>query len=598
MKSFSRYMYVVVFIAMLLIPFLVMNHESNAVSEIDNKVLSEFPEWGEGFQDGVETYISERLGGRDKMIAAYTILNDCMFQEMVHPTYTYGKDGYVFFKMHDNIEYSDFHQEFVRMVSKIDTYCKERGVKFYFLFSPEKLSVYRRYLPEGVNYENGWVDQLIDELENMGVICINNTDYLTALSYEEAVFNKKYDAGHWNDLGCFYGLNHLFSRIHEDFPVIEPLALSDFNVSVEHKDSLPVSEFKIDEDVPAFQLKTRYEDYSADIYREIQINPNYQHFHCYVNKEENAGLKPVILTFQGSYLNGRPPFIIANASTEIGIHNYQNILNFDYYFNIIKPDIVIFEVAEYVFSDNYFDYNGMKNINLQPAVYNGLNALEEEEAGQLFAGMDEYPVSISGVLLEREYIDTLIIEGIIPESKYLYLYANGQIYDLKKDDKKGYTVSVEHGKIKENEPTKLIIQNEDGSRYCVTIGIRKSLSVFDTVFEHSENAIKSADGYNFRTFVKKNAFSWVGLMLYNSKTDSYDDVFGIGYKAGEKVSDTYLHSYESGNYRIIIKANSNVADEIYCYEVYLEQGEKYFVEYTVDVFTKIEIKISDFKFVH
>ena len=70
MKSFSRHMYVVAFIAMLLIPFLVMNHEPNDVSEIDNKVLSEFPEWGEGFQDGVETYVSERLGCRDKMIAA------------------------------------------------------------------------------------------------------------------------------------------------------------------------------------------------------------------------------------------------------------------------------------------------------------------------------------------------------------------------------------------------------------------------------------------------------------------------------------------------------------------------------------------------
>lgn len=283
MKPFSRHMYVVAFIAMLLIPFLVMNHESKAVSEIDNKVLSEFPEWGEGFQDGVETYVSERLGGRDKMIAVYTILNDYMFQEMVHPTYTYGKDGYVFFKMHDNIKYGDFHQEFVRMVSKIDTYCKERGVKFYFLFSPEKLSVYRRYLPEGVNYENGWVEQLIDELENMGVICINNTDYLTTLSYEEAVFNKKYDAGHWNDLGCFYGLNNLFRRVHEDFPVIEPLSLSDFNISVEHKDSLPVSEFKIDEDVPAFRLKTWYEDYSADIYKEIEVNSNYHHFHYYVS---------------------------------------------------------------------------------------------------------------------------------------------------------------------------------------------------------------------------------------------------------------------------------------------------------------------------
>ncbi|MCI8800037.1 MAG: hypothetical protein HFH88_09520 [Lachnospiraceae bacterium] len=597
MKLFSRYMYTAAFIVMLLTPFLIMNRESNAVSEIDNKVLSEFPEWGEGFQDGVEVYISERLGGRDKMIAAYTILNDFLFQEMVHPTYMYGKDGYVFFKMHDNIKYGDFHQEFVQMVSKIDTYCKERGVKFYFLFSPEKLSVYRRYLPEGVNYENEWVDRLVDELENMGVVCINNTDYLTALSHKEIVFNKKYDAGHWNDLGCFYGLNHLFSRIHEDFPVIEPLSLSDFNISVEHKDSLPVSEFKIDEDVPAFRLKNRYEDYSVDVYKEIELNPDYRHFHYYVNREENAGLKPKILTFQGSYLNGRPPFIIANASIEVGIHSYQNILNFDYYFNIFKPDIVIFEVAEYVLSDRYFAYEGMKNLELPPTVYDSSDA-SEREAGQLFARMDEYPISASGVLWEGEYIDTLVIDKMIPESKYIYLYANEQIYDLKKDDKKGYTVCIEHEKIRENEVAKLIIQNEDGARYYTDVRIRKPVSMLNIVYEHSENALKSGDSYTFNTYVEGNTFSWVGLMLYNPKTDSYPDVFGRGYEAGENVSDIYIHKYESGNYRIFVKANSNVADETYCYDVYLKQGQKYYVEYTVDVFTETEIEISNFKFVH
>ena len=596
MKPFSRYVYAVAFIAILLIPFLVMDHESNAVSEIDNKVLSEFPEWGEGFQDGVETYVSERLGGRDKMIAAYTILNDYMFQEMEHPMYTYGKDGYVFFKMHDNVKYGDFHQEFVRMVSKIDTYCKERGVKFYFLFSPEKLSVYRRYLPEGVNYENGWVDQLIDELENMGVVCINNTDYLTALSNEKAVFNKKYDAGHWNDLGCFYGLNHLFSRIHEDFPVVEPLSLSDFNVSVEHKDSLLVSEFKIDEDVPAFQLKTRYKDYSADIYKEIEINPDYQHFHYYVNRGDRTGSKPKILTYQGSYLNGRPPFIIANASTEVGIHSYQNILNFEYYFNIFKPDIVIFEVAEYVFSNGYFNYEGMKKLDLPPAVYDGSNDLKE--AGQLFTEMEEYPISANGVLWEGEYIDTLVIDKVIPESKYIYLYTDGQMYDLKKDGEKGYTVCVEHGKIRAEEPAQLIIQNEGGIRYYTDARIRKPISVLNKIYEHSKNALKRSGGYTFNTYTEGNTFSWVGLMLYNPKTDSYPEVFGRGYEAGENVSDIYIHKYESGNYRIFVKANSNMADEAYCYDVYLEQGQEYFVEYTVDGFTETEIKISDFKFLY
>lgn len=241
-------------------------------------------------------------------------------------------------------------------------------------------------------------------------------------------------------------------------------------------------------------------------------------------------------------------------------------------------------------------HNGMKKFDLPPAAYDGSNALEE--AGQLFDRMDEYPISVSGVLLEDEYIDTLVIEKMIPESKYIYLYANGQIYDLKKEDKKGYTVYIKHGKLKAEEQTQLIIQNESGVRYYTDVRIRKPVSVLNTIHEHSENALKSGDSYTFNTYTEGNTFSWVGLMLYNPKTDSYPDVFGRGYEAGEDVSDTYIHNYESGNYRIFVKANSNMADEAYCYDVYLEQGEKYYVEYTVDVFTETEIEISDFMFLH
>ncbi|MEI3142028.1 MAG: hypothetical protein V8S77_01985 [Oscillospiraceae bacterium] len=34
------------------------------------------------------------------------------------------------------------------------------------------------------------------------------------------MFNRQYDAGHWNELGCFYGTKHLLARIHEDIPEV------------------------------------------------------------------------------------------------------------------------------------------------------------------------------------------------------------------------------------------------------------------------------------------------------------------------------------------------------------------------------------------
>ena len=54
----------------------------------------------------------------------------------------------------------------------------------------------------------------------------------------------------------------------------------------------------------------------------------------------------------------------------IHVHDYQNVLNFDYYFNVFKPECVIFEVAEYTLNETYFSYKGMKNMSLNKTLAN------------------------------------------------------------------------------------------------------------------------------------------------------------------------------------------------------------------------------------
>ena len=67
------------------------NTKSDAVSEIDNRHLVKW-------KGDIDPYCQDRIGFRDKMINFYTVYNDFVFNEMVHPTYEYGKDGYVFFR--------------------------------------------------------------------------------------------------------------------------------------------------------------------------------------------------------------------------------------------------------------------------------------------------------------------------------------------------------------------------------------------------------------------------------------------------------------------------------------------------------------------
>lgn len=38
----------------------------------------------------------------------------------------------------------------------------------------------------------------------------------------------------------------------------------------------------------------------------------------------------------------------------IAVHNYENVINMEYYFEMFQPDCVIFEVAEYAVSNAFF----------------------------------------------------------------------------------------------------------------------------------------------------------------------------------------------------------------------------------------------------
>lgn len=68
---------------------------------------------------------------------------------------------------------------------------------------------------------------------------------------------------------------------------------------------------------------------------------------------ENA---PDLLFFRESYLHDRLKFVENQVHNLYAVHNYENVLDFEYYFNIFQPDCVMLENAEYATTERYFDY--------------------------------------------------------------------------------------------------------------------------------------------------------------------------------------------------------------------------------------------------
>ncbi len=440
MKKITSIFSIVVFFSLIILPIVFFNFKPNSVSMIDNRVLIENPFKLEGdLTDNIEKYVNDRIGFREEIITANTVLNDRFFNEMSHPIYSYGKDGHVFGAgITTKNGFSEYHEYFADMVKSIQIYCEDRGVPFVFVFNPAKPAVYSDKIRNGIIYNREWVTNFFTELDKRNVKYIDNTPVMIELR-EKGIdgFNKKYDANHWNDIGAFYGTNNVLNCLKKDFPSLHVNEETEFNKSSWLAKSLLVSKFPIKEEIPTYETTNRVQSIAGS-YQSIELNPGFRAFDYFVNEERKIESSPKVLSFQGSYMNGCGGKFFKNAFSEyIIVHDYQNVIDFPYYFNIFNPDCVVFEVAEYTFDNAYFNKERMSLID-----YNPLFSSVAQNCEEIDIGKGDIIVETSGNITKLSF-------NIENDTKYVWLKLDKE-YDVKKTEN-GYSVTVEKSTYLENK---------------------------------------------------------------------------------------------------------------------------------------------------
>ena len=146
--------------------------------------------------------------------------------------------------------------------------------------------------------------------------------------------------------------------------------------------------------------------------------------------------------FQGSYYNSLERFRLIDSSFKEYdvIHNYENVLNLDYYFNVFQPEIVIFEAAEYTINGNYFSWDGLYNKSLNPVL--DLEAHEADlKALSEYAYDKEEEGSLVKVSIQKDQVTS---DG--NEVSRGWLVMNGKQFDfsVKEDGSVSCTVDVKN----------------------------------------------------------------------------------------------------------------------------------------------------------
>lgn len=120
-------------------------------------------------------------------------------------------------------------------------------------------------------------------------------------------------------------------------------------------------------------------------------------------------------------MNHKEDFYADAFSEVIGIHNYENIYDLDYYLNLFKPDIVIFEVAASAFSEDYFNPRSLRSVKFNPAYERMANLPEQAPSQEL---IDQIKLSI-----QKKDILTDVVMTYPEEYDYVYFETVGRIND-------------------------------------------------------------------------------------------------------------------------------------------------------------------------
>lgn len=486
-KPLSNIILIISFFIVILLPALFMNFKRNQISYIDNRSLLEVEDiFNEGnIFDNLKSYVDDRIGFRTEIVDIYAKVMDKVFNEITHPKYEYGTEEFIMSKAEENEFDPDFMEIYADFIKSFQDYCIDRNIKFLYAVEPRKELIYPEYITEGYNYENKDIEYFIELLELNGVNYLNNVETLQKakeIGVEEALnnlyldgkteengeinyneinsnllFDQKYDARHWNEAGAIIGISAILDRLNLLDSRVDKFNLSNYKSEEYINDTLVASNFEINETTNHFNLINDNSIEIEDLEAEIRRHQSFRNFTQYKNLENEDA--PRILIFAGSYFNDKEKFLTESFSEVIKVHNYRNVLDYEYYINIFNPDIVLFESTEYTHFDFYFPDNEMEDKihmkTLQSFMENE-NIKEEEFAKVIEVNKD------------GENLTNFTIEVESDESFFAYAYINNRILDCKVSevgDKTFVEFSIMTSEIENLDSFDLYFINESGEKY-------------------------------------------------------------------------------------------------------------------------------------
>ncbi len=234
------------FVVFLLLPVLDLAfHIDPTSAQSENRLLAPLPPRPESiaglkkFLSSWEAYFSDHFGGRRVLIMWHNKLKWSLFKEKSVRNVLVGTDGWMFMSERRMVEHFRGALQFTE--TELDDWQKllehrrdwlaQRGIKYLFVFAPDKQSIYPEYLPAWLKNLGGRTkaDQFLAHMRaNCTVEVLDLRPALFAVKKSAPAYQKT--DTHWNQFGAFMACEDVVRALAENqLPGLTPVALDSFD---------------------------------------------------------------------------------------------------------------------------------------------------------------------------------------------------------------------------------------------------------------------------------------------------------------------------------------------------------------------------------
>lgn len=219
-----------IFLAMLYLPLVFINHIPNKVSELEKRSLANFPVFSthegklaSGIRSSFENWLNDNIGFRDLFVSVYSNIQYNIFGRSPNSMVELGKDGWMYYTQDRNLkiasgEYVLLQKELesiLKQQQRINDKLKSQGIEYVLVLPPSKVSIYPEYIRSGdYQVRETPVDQLAQYIQTHSDIKVIPLKQALLEAKKEGQVFFKTDT-HWTQYGAYMAYREIIKKLNE-----------------------------------------------------------------------------------------------------------------------------------------------------------------------------------------------------------------------------------------------------------------------------------------------------------------------------------------------------------------------------------------------